>query len=275
MEIKKCTKCTIEKDISNFSKNGNTLRSQCKDCINIKNKLYYINNKQSIILHNQKYYRENYQSEYNKQKEYIINNDLQVQQCTKCNIIKEYKYFSKSKIKINGIKSKCKECAKIENAQHYENNKELYHNMRQKYYKNNKRKILDKNNEYFIANTNTIIQYRAKYQKTRRANDPLYKLCHTIRTLICGAFKKKNIQKLHKSESILCCTFEQFKEHLEQQFDDKMNWDNQGTYWELDHIKPVSLATNEQELLALNHYTNFQPLFWRDNIMKSNKYIGN
>lgn len=51
-----------------------------------------------------------------------------------------------------------------------------------------------------------------------------------------------------------------------------MTWQNQGSYWYMDHIKPVSLATNEKELIELNHYTNFQPLFWKDNLSKSNKY---
>lgn len=49
-----------------------------------------------------------------------------------------------------------------------------------------------------------------------------------------------------------------------------MNWDNYGNpidglvepnkTWDVDHIKPLSSATNEQELLELCKYTNLQPL---------------
>ena len=46
-----------------------------------------------------------------------------------------------------------------------------------------------------------------------------------------------------------------------------MNWDNYGLYngtenygWDIDHIKPSSLAINEEELLKLNHFSNLQPL---------------
>ena len=51
-----------------------------------------------------------------------------------------------------------------------------------------------------------------------------------------------------------------------------MNWDNQGSYWHMDHKKPISLAMNEEEVYELNHYTNFQPLYWEDNLSKGNKY---
>ena len=54
-----------------------------------------------------------------------------------------------------------------------------------------------------------------------------------------------------------------------------MNWENYGTYWHIDHIKPISLAENEKEVYDLNHYTNFQPLFWLDNLIKSDKYEEN
>ena len=46
-----------------------------------------------------------------------------------------------------------------------------------------------------------------------------------------------------------------------------MNWDNRGLYngefncgWDIDHIIPISLATTEEELIKLCHYTNLQPL---------------
>jgi len=39
-----------------------------------------------------------------------------------------------------------------------------------------------------------------------------------------------------------------------------MSWDNQGKYWDIDHIIPVSSAKTEEEIIKLNHYTNLQPL---------------
>jgi hypothetical protein len=50
-----------------------------------------------------------------------------------------------------------------------------------------------------------------------------------------------------------------------------MNWENQGTYWHMDHIIPISSAETEEDVYRLNHYTNFQPLYWLDNLRKGNK----
>ena len=52
-----------------------------------------------------------------------------------------------------------------------------------------------------------------------------------------------------------------------------MNWDNYGTYWVMDHIIPLSSATNEDELYKLCNYTNLQPLEKIANIKKSDKIL--
>ena len=46
-----------------------------------------------------------------------------------------------------------------------------------------------------------------------------------------------------------------------------MTWENRGLYngefnfgWDLDHIIPISTAKTEEDVIRLNHYTNFQPL---------------
>jgi hypothetical protein len=36
---------------------------------------------------------------------------------------------------------------------------------------------------------------------------------------------------------------------------------------------PISSAKTEEDVLRLNHYTNFQPLYWEDNLKKSDKYL--
>jgi len=83
--------------------------------------------------------------------------------------------------------------------------------------------------------------------------------------------KRKFTDKSKKTLEILGCQFEIFKKHIENQFNENMNWENYGSYWEIDHIIPVSSSTTEEELYKLNHYTNFQPLYWLDNLHKSDK----
>ena len=60
-----------------------------------------------------------------------------------------------------------------------------------------------------------------------------------------------------------------------------MNWNNSGIYngefnfgWDIDHIIPIASGKTEGELLKLFHYTNLQPLWAMDNILKGSKFIG-
>ena len=72
------------------------------------------------------------------------------------------------------------------------------------------------------------------------------------------------------SVEYLDCTPEYFKTYIESKFVDGMTFDN----IHFDHIKPVSKFNfdDPDELLKCCHYTNFQPLFITDNLVKSNKW---
>jgi hypothetical protein len=81
------------------------------------------------------------------------------------------------------------------------------------------------------------------------------------------AFKKSNNKKLSKTSEILGCSLDEFKNYIETKFELWMNWSNFGMKkdelnrsWELDHIIPLVTAKTEEEVIKLNHYTNFQPL---------------
>lgn len=72
--MKKCTKCGIEKDLTCYSKNGNRLRSECKDCVAIaKSKWYYENGgKEKIAATGKKWYYEKGGQEYKR--DFRLNN---------------------------------------------------------------------------------------------------------------------------------------------------------------------------------------------------------
>lgn len=125
---------------------------------------------------------------------------------------------------------------------------------------------------YYYNNKKDQNKKKVDRDKRKMKSDPLFKLAHNIRTLIRLSMKNQFTTKSKKTIEILGCSFEEFYKHLESKFDENMNWDNQGSYWHIDHIKPISLAKNEKEVYELNHYTNFQPLYWEDNLAKSNKF---
>lgn len=68
----------------------------------------------------------------------------------------------------------------------------------------------------------------------------------------------------------LGCSIAQFKSNIEVQFLPGMSWDNYGQ-WHLDHVRPLStfdLSIREQFLMAIN-YSNYQPLWAKDNLKKA------
>ena len=79
-------------------------------------------------------------------------------------------------------------------------------------------------------------------------------------SLISICIRRRGFTKSSKTCEILGCDWDTLKEHFEKQFDDKMSWENHGTYWDIDHIIPVSSAKTEEDIIRLNHYTNLQPL---------------
>ena len=75
--------------------------------------------------------------------------------------------------------------------------------------------------------------------------------------LIGRSYKKQGFSKKSRTHKILGCSYEEFEKHLNNNpYGFEVGFDN----LDLDHIVPVSRATTEEELLKLNHYTNFQLL---------------
>ena len=49
-----------------------------------------------------------------------------------------------------------------------------------------------------------------------------------------------------------------------------MTWANRSD-WHIDHIRPMSEASSEAEVLALNHFTNLRPMWALDNLRKGTR----
>jgi len=125
---------------------------------------------------------------------------------------------------------------------------------------------------------------KAKYEKEKaqgilkeRRSHPIQKLKHTIREGVRRALKYAEIHKDWPSIKYLGCTVDEFKKHIEMQFQDGMTWDNHSrgeNCWHLDHIKPLSLLKESSDLETIKkicHYTNYQPLWEKDNLEKQDK----
>ena len=77
------------------------------------------------------------------------------------------------------------------------------------------------------------------------------------------------------SAELLGCSMDFFLKHLESQFKLDMNWDNYGSYWSIDHIRPCAsfdLTDLEQQKICF-HWSNMRPLWHADHAAKTSEDI--
>jgi len=240
---KKCNQCkrVLPIDKFRFRKKLNKYRPKCGKCLDH-------NRKTLIIKWRNKYFKK----EYN----YVTQSKV----CSKCNERKKFKEYSKRKTGLFGLRSECKKCGAKLTKKWRKSNPKKY---KKQYKKGNKRRF--QKEEYR--------EYRKKYCYKKYHNDIQHKLKQNIRNRINSALN--GTKKMYNSKEILGCTIKEFKEHLEEQFEEGMNWDNWSIHgWHIDHIKPCAsfdLTDSEQQKECF-HYTNTQPLWAKDNLAKHDHY---
>ena len=197
-----------------------------------------------------------------------------MKKCTKCKVDKEITEFFKDKQKKNGIYPSCKECNEEYRKEHHkEYYKDKIKEHKKEYYKENKDKIIERQKEYDKENKDKINKRQKEYIKSRRLSDSLFRMKCNLRSRTSKAFKYKGYSKNTKTQEMLGVDWETAKKHIERQFTKGMNWSNQGD-WHIDHIIPLSSANTEERLKKLCHYTNLQPLWAVDNLIKSDVING-
>lgn len=153
-----------------------------------------------------------------------------MKRCPKCDTYKSLDQFGKDKSKKDGLKVWCKSCKK------------------------------EYDSKYVQENKDWIYPKQIASKKVKRNVDSIYRMKDNYRRIVRMAFSKKNITKDTKSQEILGCDWETLSEYIESKFDTNMSWDNYGTYWEIDHLVPLSTAKTADDVMRLNHFTNLQPL---------------
>jgi hypothetical protein len=155
-------------------------------------------------------------------------------------------------------------------------NKEYMSKKSKVWYEQNKEHRKEYMKEYRKKNIDKIRETKRNYEKTRKTNDPLYKLINNFRTAIYQVLKERNIQKNGHYFDILKYTPEQLIEHLEIKFTGNITWDNYGQ-WHVDHIIPISSfdikEIGDKEFNKCWALENLQPLWGDENIRKSNKIV--
>lgn len=205
--------------------------------------------------------------------------------CSKCRTEKELKDFSKDKKNKDGLDCRCKNCIKEYKKKYYEENKRVvrkYQNenkenikqKRKEYIKENREKLNQQKREYWKNNRDTCNRRQREYHKEKIKNDPIFRLKRNLRSLAHRAMIRGH--KSASTQELLGCTWEEARIHIENQFTEGMCWENYPE-WEIDHIKPIasfSDLTDPEQQRQCCHYTNYQPMWAKENRSKSSLWNG-
>lgn len=282
MLYKACSKCKNEYDIGMFYKdrtNPKGLSNQCKICKNSATKILRLKRSQEEkVIPDQKL-------------------------CICCNTVKETATcFTKYASTKDGLAIYCKECRR----QNIKRQKEARQNVvdlpivepklcvickclksHQDFKMNLKccDKISNICNGCRPKSTWNIEKQRASQKKYREANpdklkekykrqslNPTRRLRDRLNKRITQALITEGVTKNNTTVKYIGCSIQYLKKWIEHQFVDGMSWDNMGK-WHMDHVKPCASfdLTNEVDILDCFNWKNLQPLWGKDNLVKSNK----
>lgn len=221
----------------------------------------------------------------------VILRDNMSKKCCKCKKVVELNGFGKLKSAPDGHRYDCNLCRKEYRLQ----NKTYIQQQQQNFYTTNKETLLIKNKKYREENAVEINKQRKIYrqqehvkERTKQANrdylpikkekmklkrktDLNFQISEVLRSKIHKMIKGKNTSY----KLLIGCENEFLMNWLEFRFDDKMNWNNFGSYWQIDHILPINSFnfSNENDKKICFHWTNLQPLTCIENRQKTNKML--
>jgi len=242
--LKKCSKCKALKSRKDFyvrKASPDGLSPICKICRSVEGKEWYYKNKDKAKKSAEKWRSENIGKVLEKNKKW------------------RDKHPEKYKESINNWRARNTKRTKETNKAWYEENSGRV--------KENGKKWAANNIERARA---TRRKASAKIRSTPRGK---------INNCLVVAINKslKGSKSYRKSFDLVGFTLEELMAHLEKKFKDGMSWENQGSYWHIDHKIPIS-AFNFQtpdDIDFKNCWAlgNLQPLKAIDNRTKKDKLM--
>lgn len=259
--MKYCPTCKIDKNETEFGPNAarhDKLSSHCRCCVKILTNKY----KETINASRRNDYNTN---------------------------IDKYKQKAAASYQRNRDKRL------IDQKEYYESHKEKCNIASKEYYQDNRERLIseqvkrDSTPEALDRKAKWKKQWRKDNPEKRRAaevrylsKNPIRKIAKLLRNRIFVLLRQRKANKVCPTMKQVGCSFEELKKYIEFKFYDrqesgnliKMSWDNFGSgdgKWQIDHIIPIcsfNLNIPEEQLKA-NHYSNLQPLWNNDHLIKT------
>ena len=222
--------------------------------------------------------------------------------CGKCKNYKDLTDFGANKQAADGLNSRCKPCkreadriwreanaekkraadrqyAKDHAVEARERarlwaaaNPERHQANRKNWYDNNQDRVKELRQRWKEEHEEEVRAYMNEYIKERYRSAVNYRVKAIVSSRMRQTMKNK---EWDTTVMYLGCTMEEFREWIEHQFDPNMTWDNMGSYWTFDHVRPCAsfdLQDEMQRHLCFN-WSNVRPCESVENIKKKDKII--
>lgn len=267
-EMKECSVCKLVLALECFYKHSNGKpRDKCKECHRKYGKLYFKSRSKEVIQEKE---------ELRQQRERGLKT------CSKCNEelpLDKFRTKPKNWDKLSGI---CTECDKKIHKQIYLANPDKKKQTSKEWAKRNpekRRANLLKNKDKINARRRTKSQETSQKKKTKRHADPKFNIDILMSNQIRKVLKEAGGSKQGQTwEKCVGYTIEDLAAHLESLFTDGVSWENQGSYWDIDHVIPKTWyafsSKDDEEFKKCWALKNLQPLTKFDNVSKQNHYAG-
>ena len=210
--------------------------------------------------------------------------------CGKCQELKPFSDFNKSARGTFGLHGHCRPCAKalkdkwnLENKSHikdYYMNPDNYtrakRNAKERYHADQAfREKMLKNNRERRRKEPAKIRQRAN-EKLRREINPSYRIRANCNSRLQRFLKGLYLSKTCSITELVGKTMDEFAFYIESKWATGMNWENYGKgsdKWHIDHIVPCCSfdLSKQEEQKRCYHYSNLQPLWEKDNLIKGAK----
>jgi hypothetical protein len=267
---KKCPRCQIKKQTSDYGKNKNRrncIQGWCKHCT-------------------KEYHRK-------KRAEERMSRPVLIWKCRKC---------GSTEFTPRGACRPCKKRMDAVYQKQHPRTPEQMKESRDRYKKKNPEKVKAAYDNWRLASPDkakaATIRWRAankeKVTETRkvwRKNNPEYskkiyekqkensdfRLNNCVRATIWRSLKR-GAKKNQHWEDLVGYTLEKLRRHLEKQFTSEMSWENHGSHWHIDHIIPVKAfnfeTPSDSDFKKCWALKNLRPLGALANISKGAKIDG-
>lgn len=135
---------------------------------------------------------------------------------------------------------------------------------------------IENNKERAEKNRLAYLPRRRELCKLRRAENPQRRIAENCRSRVYNMVTKFNPSRTYKTFDLVGCTPDFFVAFLEAQFKPEMNWENYGTYWNIDHVLPLASFNLQdgRQLRQAFHYSNCRPLEAEKNSEKNDSLPG-